>query len=98
MASTLEDRAAIDFHVHIEVGPDGDDHLSPELREAVARYFTRTRGVDVGPEDVVCACGGKPFIGYAIQTLTDYGEGHEVVFPNPGFPIYSSMATASASG
>jgi hypothetical protein len=39
LASTLEDRAAIDFHVHIEVGPDGDDHLSPELREAVARYF-----------------------------------------------------------
>jgi uncharacterized protein len=35
----LEDWAAIDVHVHIEVGPDGDDHLSPELREAVGRYF-----------------------------------------------------------
>lgn len=35
----LEDRAAIDVHVHIEVGPDGDDHLSPDLREAASRYF-----------------------------------------------------------
>jgi len=35
----LEDLAAIDVHVHIEVGPDGDDHLSPELREAASRYF-----------------------------------------------------------
>ncbi len=34
-----EDWAAIDVHVHIEVGPDGDDHLSPELREAAGRYF-----------------------------------------------------------
>ncbi len=39
MASALEDRAAVDVHVHIEVGPDGDDHLSPELREAAGRYF-----------------------------------------------------------
>jgi predicted TIM-barrel fold metal-dependent hydrolase len=39
LAPPLEDRAAIDVHVHIEVGPDGDDHLSPDLREAVSRYF-----------------------------------------------------------
>jgi len=39
LASALEDRAAIDVHVHIEIGPDGDDHLSPELREAASRYF-----------------------------------------------------------
>lgn len=39
LASALEEWAAIDVHVHIEVGPDGDDHLSPELREAAARYF-----------------------------------------------------------
>lgn len=39
LASALEDRAAIDVHVHIEVGPDGDDHLSPELRDAASRYF-----------------------------------------------------------
>ncbi len=69
----------------------------PALRQAVARYFSRTRGIEVRPEDVVCGCGGKPFIGYAIQTLTDYGEGHEVVFPNPGFPIYSSQVAASGA-
>lgn len=39
LASASEDCAAIDVHVHIEVGPDGDDHLSPELRGAVSRYF-----------------------------------------------------------
>ena len=39
MASAVEDWAAVDVHVHIEVGPDGDDHLSPKLREAVSRYF-----------------------------------------------------------
>jgi uncharacterized protein len=35
----LEDVVAIDFHVHIELGPDGNDHLSPELRQAAMRYF-----------------------------------------------------------
>lgn len=39
MPPPAEDWAAIDVHVHIEVGPDGDDHLSPELREAASRYF-----------------------------------------------------------
>jgi aspartate/methionine/tyrosine aminotransferase len=66
----------------------------PELREAVAKSFTKTRGVEVKPEDVVCACGGKPFISYSILTVTDHGEGHEVIYPNPGFPIYSSQIAA----
>lgn len=66
----------------------------PELRAAVAASFSKTRGVDVQPDDVVCACGGKPFIAYAILSVTDYGEGHEVVYPNPGFPIYSSQVAA----
>jgi aspartate aminotransferase len=66
----------------------------PELRAAVAASFTKTRGVDVQPDDVVCACGGKPFIAYAILSVTDHGEGHEVVYPNPGFPIYSSQIAA----
>lgn len=39
LAAALEDRAAIDVHVHIEIGPDGDDHLSTDLREAASRYF-----------------------------------------------------------
>ncbi len=64
------------------------------LREAVAAYFTRTRGVSVEPAEVVCGCGGKPFIAYSILSVTDHGEGHEVIYPNPGFPIYSSQINA----
>ncbi len=66
----------------------------PALREAVAAYFTRTRGVEVRADDVVAGCGGKPFIGYAVLSVTDYGAGHEVIFPNPGFPIYRSQIEA----
>ena len=66
----------------------------PELRRAVADYFSKTRGVQVEPDEVVCACGGKPFIGYAILSVTDYGQGHEVIYPNPGFPIYGSQVVA----
>jgi aspartate aminotransferase len=66
----------------------------PALREAVANYFTRTRGVEVDPDSVVCACGGKPFISYSVLSLTDYGVGHEVIYPNPGFPIYNSQIRA----
>ncbi len=66
----------------------------PQLREAVARYFTRTRGTEVTPEDVVCGCGGKPFIGYSILSVVDPGEGHEVIYPNPGFPIYEAQVKA----
>jgi len=66
----------------------------PALREAVARYFSKTRRIDVAPDEVVCACGGKPFIGYTVLSVTDYGEGHEVIYPNPGFPIYQSQVQA----
>jgi aspartate/methionine/tyrosine aminotransferase len=66
----------------------------PALREAVAAYFSRTRGVPVGAAEVVCGCGGKPFIGYTILSVTDYGAGHEVIYPNPGFPIYASQVQA----
>ena len=66
----------------------------PQLREAVARFFTRTRGVEISPDDVVCGCGGKPFIGYTILSVVDPGEGHEVIYPNPGFPIYEAQIKA----
>ena len=66
----------------------------PELRGAVARYFSRTRGLEVSPEEVVCGCGGKPFIGYTILSVVDPGEGHEVIYPNPGFPIYEAQIRA----
>ena len=63
----------------------------PEVREAVAAYYSRTRGIQVDQEDVVVGCGGKPFIGYSVLAVTDYGAGHEVIYPNPGFPIYKSL-------
>jgi aspartate aminotransferase len=69
----------------------------PELREAVARYVGDMRGITVRPEDVVVGAGAKPFIAYAIMTLTDYGAGHEVIFPVPGFPIYESQIRAQGA-
>ncbi len=66
----------------------------PDLRAAVARDFSSSRGIEVAPDDVVVGCGAKPFIGHTIHTVTDYGEGHEVLYPNPGFPIYESMIRA----
>ncbi|MBC8178504.1 MAG: pyridoxal phosphate-dependent aminotransferase [Deltaproteobacteria bacterium] len=66
----------------------------PELREAVAEYVSMTRGVEVEPDWVVVANGAKPFIGFTLLSVTDYGQGHEVLYPNPGFPIYSSQAVA----
>jgi len=65
-----------------------------ELREAVANMFKRTRGVDVSPDDIAIACGGKPFIGWSILCTTDYGKGDGVIYPNPGFPIYESQIVA----
>jgi aspartate/methionine/tyrosine aminotransferase len=66
----------------------------PQLREAVAAHFTRTRGIAVASDDVVCGCGGKPFIGYTILSVLDPGAGHEVIYPNPGFPIYEAQIKA----
>ncbi|MEE8355029.1 MAG: aminotransferase class I/II-fold pyridoxal phosphate-dependent enzyme, partial [Candidatus Bathyarchaeia archaeon] len=63
----------------------------PELREAVAAYFSETREIEVKPESVVVANGAKPFIGYSILSTTDHGKGDEVLYPNPGFPIYESL-------
>lgn len=62
-----------------------------EIRSSVARFFNESRGLDFTPDDIVVACGGKPFIWYSIFVTTDYGKGDEVIFPNPGFPIYESM-------
>jgi aspartate/methionine/tyrosine aminotransferase len=61
----------------------------PELRQAIAEYVTKTRGVKVSSEEVVVVPGGKPIIFFAMLSLVD--EGDEVIFPNPGFPIYESM-------
>ena len=61
----------------------------PELRQAIADYVGRTRGVKVSAEEVVVVPGGKPIIFFTILSLID--EGDEVIYPNPGFPIYESM-------
>ena len=63
----------------------------PELREAVATYLSETRNIEVKPESVVIANGAKPFIGYTILSTTDHGKGDEVLYPNPGVPIYESL-------
>lgn len=67
------------------------------VRESVARYFSRTRKIDVKPEHVVMANGAKPFIAFAIACTTDYGVGDEVIYPNPGFPIYESQIIANGA-
>ncbi|HEX9792787.1 MAG TPA: pyridoxal phosphate-dependent aminotransferase [Planctomycetota bacterium] len=61
----------------------------PEARAAVAEYVGRTRGVGVKPEEAVLVPGGKPVMFYALLALVERGD--EVVYPNPGFPIYESM-------
>jgi aspartate aminotransferase len=66
-----------------------------ELREAAARYMAGMRGgLPIRAEDVVVGAGAKPFIAYAILSTTDYGVGDEVIYPNPGFPIYESQILA----
>ena len=65
-----------------------------ELREAAAQYLGGMRGLTISPDDVVVGAGAKPFIAYAILCCTDYGAGDEVIYPNPGFPIYESQIRA----
>ena len=61
----------------------------PPLREAIAQYVSETRQVNATSEEVVVVPGGKPIIFFAILALVE--EGDEVIYPNPGFPIYESM-------
>lgn len=73
---------------------DGYTHYGPsaglpEARAAVAEYAAKTRGVPVAPEETILVPGGKPIIFFTVLALVDPGD--EVVYPNPGFPIYESM-------
>jgi aspartate/methionine/tyrosine aminotransferase len=61
----------------------------PELREAVAAHVAATRKIAVGPQNVCIVPGGKPIIFFPMMALLE--EGDEVIYPNPGFPIYESM-------
>ena len=95
-----------DFHTPLNIQDaavkairDGKHGYTPsagilELRQAVARNMSRMRGIDVQPDDVVVGAGAKPFIAYTILTVTDHGAGDEVIYPNPGFPIYESQIKA----
>lgn len=65
-----------------------------ELRAAAAASMSRLRGLDITPDEVVVGAGAKPFIAYAIASVTDHGAGDEVIFPVPGFPIYESQCKA----
>jgi aspartate/methionine/tyrosine aminotransferase len=61
----------------------------PELREAIAEYVSRTRGIRVGADRVCVVPGGKPIIFFSMLALLEPGD--EVIYPNPSFPIYESM-------
>jgi aspartate aminotransferase len=60
----------------------------PELRAAAAAHLTATRGLPVAPESVLVANGAKPFLFFTV--LATCGPGDEVIYPDPGFPIYES--------
>jgi len=61
----------------------------PELRQTIAHEVARTRRVPVSANEVVVVPGGKPIMFYTLLALADVGD--EVIYPNPGFPIYESM-------
>ena len=61
----------------------------PELRQAIARYISKTRNINVGGQHVCVVPGGKPIIFFPMMALLEPDD--EVIYPNPGFPIYESM-------
>ena len=73
---------------------DGWTHYGPasgdmELKEAVVKEILSTRGVEVGVDNIVVTPGAKPIMFFAILACIE--EEDEVIYPNPGFPIYESM-------
>jgi aspartate/methionine/tyrosine aminotransferase len=74
---------------------DGFTHYTPapglpQAREAVAKYVAQTRGIEVTPEQVVLVPGSKNILMFALLALIDPGD--EVIYPDPGYPIYESLA------
>ncbi len=73
---------------------DGQTHYGPSaglpaFRDAIANEISTTRGISVDGSNIVVCPGGKPIIFFTILALVDPGD--EVIYPNPGFPIYESM-------
>jgi aspartate/methionine/tyrosine aminotransferase len=78
----------------IEALRKGHTHYTPsagiaELRTAVAQEVARTRDITVDPQEVVITPGAKPVMFFSLLALCQ--EGDEVIYPDPGFPIYESM-------
>ncbi len=70
-------------------------HGVMELREAIANYISKTRGIDVSPEEVVITPGGKDVILFTAIAILN--EGDEAIYPNPGYPIYESAIKISGA-
>ncbi|MBU8921129.1 MAG: pyridoxal phosphate-dependent aminotransferase [Bacteroidales bacterium] len=73
---------------------NGFTHYGPsagmlDVRQAFADFISRDRSVKIGPENIVVTPGAKPILFFSILALVDAGD--EVVYPNPGFPIYESV-------
>lgn len=61
----------------------------PEFRETIAEYISKTRGIKAEPNEVVVTPGAKPIMFYSVFALVNPGD--EVLYPNPGFPVYESL-------
>jgi aspartate aminotransferase len=83
-------RALREGHTHYCPAPG-----LPELREAAAEHLTRTRGVGVDPARVLVAPGAKWFLFFGVLAVA--GDGDEVIYPNPGYPIYESAINWSGA-
>lgn len=73
---------------------DNHTHYSPSagirpLQEAICRYISRTRGIEIEPDEVVVTPGAKPIMFFSLLICVELGD--EVLYPNPGFPIYESV-------
>ncbi|MBD1913869.1 MULTISPECIES: pyridoxal phosphate-dependent aminotransferase [unclassified Leptolyngbya] len=60
-----------------------------EFRQVIAEYIQQTRGIEVHPDEVVVTPGAKPIIFFTLLALVN--DGDEVIYPNPGFPVYESV-------
>jgi len=78
----------------VEAMQGGETHYGPaagkpEVRKVYAEHIASDRGIDVGPENIVITPGGKPIMYFVMTALVNAGD--EVIYPNPGFPIYESV-------